>query len=450
MGAGAAIPKKRAGLPIAVSRAPHFYPMYQIEAWSALRAPRRGASRLARVAIGTNVVALGVTSLLTDVSSEMVSTVLPVYLVLHLGLTPLQFGLVDGLYNGVTVLFRLLSGVAADRWNRHKEIAAAGYGISAVCKAGLGAVGAAWPLLAGIVAIDRMGKGLRTAPRDALISLSATPETQGAAFGVHRAFDSAGAMLGPLVGLAILSMMPERFDVVFVASFSVAVAGVGVLWLFVENVSPSPEQAAAAAPRRTLAVDWSQLRPLSGLAAAAALLGLATISDAFLYLLLQRQAGFNVGLFPLLYVGTSGFYLLFAVPVGRLADRTGRAVTLLGGHVVLAAAYLVAVTWGGALAGVIGCLLLLGVFYAATDGVLMALASGLCQPEQRASGMALVTTATSGARFVASLAFGAIWTRYGSGPAVYSFLAALVVAVVAAAFILRSQRTTSDLDASKS
>ena len=392
-----------------------------------------------KVGIGANVVALGLTSLLTDISSEMVSTVLPVYLVLHLGLTPLQFGLVDGLYHGVTAIFRLISGIAADRWFRYKEIAAAGYGVSAVCKAALGAVGAAWPLLAGVVAVDRMGKGLRTAPRDALISLSATPATQGIAFGVHRAFDSAGAMMGPLVGLAILALMPDRFDVVFVVSFSVAILGLGVLWLFVDNMRPVRDEAAVASERRSHALDIRPLRTLGGLTVAAGLLGLTTISDGFLYLLLQQQAQFNAGLFPLLYVGTAAFYLLFAIPVGRLADRVGRGVTLLCGHAVLAVAYFVAIRGGAGLSGLVACLLLLGLFYAATDGVLMALASGLCPPEQRASGMALVTTAMSGARFFASVAFGALWMRYGADAAVYAFLGALLVAVVIAGGILRVQ-----------
>jgi MFS family permease len=421
--------------------------MYQVEAWSALRVRRGEPFRLVRVGVGANIVALGLTSLLTDISSEMVSTVLPVYLVLHLGLTPLQFGLVDGLYHGMTAIFRLISGIAADRWSRYKEIAAAGYGISAICKAALGAAGAAWPVLAGVVAVDRMGKGLRTAPRDALISLSATPATQGTAFGVHRAFDSAGAMMGPLVGLAILALLPDRFDVVFVISFSIAIIGLGVLWLFVENVSPARHDAVAV-ERSPRTLDIRALRTLGGLTIAAALLGLTTISDAFLYLLLQQQASFNVGLFPLLYVGTAGSYLLFAVPVGRLADRMGRGVTLLGGHALLALAYLVTIHGGGGLPAIIGCLLLLGLFYAATDGVLMALASGLCPADQRASGMAVVTTAMSGARFLASIAFGALWTQYGADAAVYAFFGALVVACAIAGGILRFQPKRDELYAS--
>ena len=111
-------------------------------------------------------------------------------------------------------------------------------------------------------------------------------------------------------------------------------------------------------------------------------------------------------------------------------------MTLLCGHAVLAMAYLVALQQGAGFAGILGCLLLLGVFYAATDGVLMALASGLCSPEQRASGMALVTTAMSAARFVASIAFGALWTRFGADVAVYAFFGALVVAVAIAGSIL--------------
>ncbi|MCY4075194.1 MAG: MFS transporter, partial [Acidobacteria bacterium] len=197
--------------------------MYQVEAWSALRRARRGAGGGFRwLHVRRNVWALGFTSLFTDVSSEMVGTVLPVYLVLYLGLTPFQFGIVDGLYHGVTALLRLVSGVAVDRGGRAKEIAFAGYGTSAVCRLGLLAAGASWPLIAGVVALDRAAKGARAVPRDVLISLSSRPDGLATAFGVHRALDSAGAMLGPLVALAILAALPNAFDVVFVTSFSAA------------------------------------------------------------------------------------------------------------------------------------------------------------------------------------------------------------------------------------
>lgn len=228
--------------------------MYQVEAWSALRRARRDAGSVFRWRhVSGTVWALGFTSLFTDVSSEMVATVLPVYLVLYLGLTPFQFGIVDGLYHGVTALLRLASGVAVDRTGRSKEIALAGYGASAVSRLAMLAAGASWPLIASVVAFDRAAKGARAVPRDVLISLSSRPDGLATAFGVHRALDSAGAMLGPLVALAILGTLPNAFDVVFVASFSVAVVGLGVLSLFVTNAERprSPAPAPAVAPLAT-------------------------------------------------------------------------------------------------------------------------------------------------------------------------------------------------------
>ena len=468
--------------------------MYQVEAWSALRRARRDAGAGIRWPhVSGTVWALGFTSLFTDVSSEMVATVLPVYLVLYLGLTPFQFGIVDGLYHGVTALLRLASGVAVDRTGRSKEIALAGYGASAASRLAMLAAGASWPLIAGVVAFDRAAKGARAVPRDVLISLSSRPGGLATAFGVHRALDSAGAMLGPLVALAILAALPNAFDVVFVASFSVAVVGLGVLMLFVNNAEPSTASAPMAvgppaAPARTapaaarsgapgtadggpaagerphalaggrpagpaassgrgatgaLATPVLQVPGLLRLTVAATLLGAATVSDGFLYLLLQREAGFSPGLFPLLYVGTSGCYLALAVPAGGLADRIGRQRAFLAGYGLLAAAYAATMQPGIGLPGVAACLLLLGAHYALTDGVLMAFASGRLSPERRGSGLALITTAASLARLLASVAFGTLWTRYGAGTAVPVFLIALVAAMAVAAFLLRNTEAKS-------
>ena len=153
--------------------------------------------------VSANVVALGMVSLVTDVSSEMVTAVLPLYLVLGLGLNPLQFGLLDGLYAGATALVRVLGGHLADRWRRLKAVAGFGYGLSAVCKLGLVAAGSSVAAIGVVLAADRTGKGLRTGPRDALISLSSEPGTLGRSFGVHRALDTVGAFLGPLVAMAV-------------------------------------------------------------------------------------------------------------------------------------------------------------------------------------------------------------------------------------------------------
>ena len=152
---------------------------------------------------------LGLTSLLTDISSEMVTSILPLYLVLTLGLTPLQFGFIDGLSQAVAAFARLGSGLLADRWRNHRAVAAAGYGLSALSRLLLLAAGGAWGLLSSAIVLDRIGKGIRTSPRDALISLSSAPERLGLAFGVHRALDTIGALLGPLLAFAILWLLAD-------------------------------------------------------------------------------------------------------------------------------------------------------------------------------------------------------------------------------------------------
>lgn len=405
--------------------------MYLIEAWSARREALRQAGGTSSVGrVHPTVWALGWTSFFTDVSSEMVSTVLPIYLVFHLGLTPFHYGIVDGLYHGVTAVLRLGGGMAADRSGRCREVALAGYAVSAASRLGLLLAGASWPLIAAVVGVDRAAKGLRTVPRDLLISLTSHPSNVATSFGVHRALDSAGAMLGPLVALGILAALPESFDLVFVTSFSVAIIGLGVLWLFVPNSRARPKSASASAS--SLLPDAGRILQQPGLlrlTLAATLLSAATVSDGFIYLVLQREVGFSAGLFPLLYVGTACSYLLLAVPAGRLADKVSRRSAFVCGYGLLALVYLVVMQPEVGLAGMVGCLGLLGGYYALTDGVLMALASRLLPEGRRGTGMAVVTTATSVTRLVASLVFGALWTQLGSGFAFGVFLAGLLLAL---------------------
>ncbi|WP_433044231.1 MFS transporter [Dactylosporangium sp. CS-033363] len=195
--------------------------------------PAAAGSRRSRIAV--TVLALGTVSLITDISSEMVTAILPLYLMLGLHLGPLGYGVVDGLYTGATALLRVAGGYLADRIRRRKVVALAGYGISAVAKLGLLAAGSSVPLLSGVIVADRAGKGLRTAPRDALITLSTPPDRLGRAFGVHRAMDSVGAFLGPLAAVAVLGASAQSFDAVFVTSFCVAALGVFVLATFVPD-----------------------------------------------------------------------------------------------------------------------------------------------------------------------------------------------------------------------
>lgn len=414
--------------------------MYVID-WASLLARKEQAEASApavpgRAALSGTVWALGATSLLTDVSSEMVASILPLYLVLHLGLSPLAFGVIDGLYQGAAALVRVAAGVLSDRWRRHKEIAATGYALSAACRLLILAAGTAWSTIAGVVALDRLGKGIRTAPRDAMISLRTPPESLATAFGVHRSMDAAGAMLGPIVAFALLALMPDAFDVLFVASFGIALVGLGAIVLFVPAVQPAEARAITSGVSLRSAAALLVEPRFRSLVLAGLVLGLTTISDAFIYLVLQRKLGFGAMAFPLLYVGTSLFMSLFAVPCGRLADGIGRRPVFIGGYVLLMVVYaLISMPAPGiALAGV--AIALLGAYYAATEGVLTAMAASVLPASHSSSGLAMLATATNVARLVASIAFGWVWTIGGLSTAITIALVALSLATASSATVM--------------
>ncbi len=375
--------------------------------------------------VGGNVLALGTVSLVTDVSAEMVTAVLPLYLVLGLHLSPLAYGVVDGVYTGATALLRIAGGYVADRVRARKTLAGFGYALSAVAKLGLLAAGRSLAGIGFVVAVDRMGKGLRTAPRDALITLSTPPEALGRAFGVHRTMDAVGAFLGPLVALAVLAGSGQSYDAVFVTSFLVAILGVVVLVLFVRERDPLA--AVPSTPTRSRdALALLRSADLRRLLLAATLLGVATIGDGFVYLMLQRRTEIGLLWFPLLAVGTSLGYLLLAAPLGILADRIGRRPVLLAGYGALAVTYLLLAAPVGGWALLVAALGAYGLYYAATDGVLMALAGPVLPDALRATGLALLQTGQALAYLVSSVLFGVAWTVWGPTAAV---LVAALVAV---------------------
>ena len=390
-------------------------------------APKAKADWLAWPRVSRNVVNLGLTSLFTDISSEMVSTILPLYLVFFLRFTPIQFGMLDGLYQGGASLIRLLGGAAADRSQRHKEVAGLGYALSAVSKLGLlfGAAGGPGVIAASLF-VDRTGKGIRTAPRDALISLSSTQSSLGTSFAVHRTLDTAGAMLGPLVAFGLLALIPNGFDVIFVTSLCIALVGLGVLTLFVKN-----RRSTATTRKTELRVkELLKLPRFKFLVLAATGLGVATISDGFLYLTLQHRLTFAASFIPLLYVATSAVYFMLALPCGRLADRIGRGRVFVAGYALLLATYLVLLAPAPGVLALAVTVGLFGAYYATTDGVLMALASGLLPAEIRTSGLAVLTAAIGLGSLAASIVFGGVWTIAGPEVAVSVFAAALLAALV--------------------
>lgn len=395
--------------------------------------PSTGTWRqLRRGRVSGNVLCFGLTSLFTDISSEMVSAILPLYLVFHLGFSVFEFGLIDGLYQAVAALLSVAGALAADRWSRHKEVAAAGYTLSATCKLGLLAVGGSLPVLGGIILLDRTGKGIRTAPRDALISLSSRRSELATAFGVHRALDTAGALIGPFLAFGLLAWVPNRFDTVFVVSFCAAAVGLSVLLLFVENRGQRQLGVAKHTVSLNAALRLVRASRFRNLLVAGAVLSTVTISDAFIYLGLQHRLSFNAAFLPLLYLGTAAFYLAFAVPAGWLADRIGRGRMFIGGYFLLLLVYLSLLLPASGAVVLLAALVLLGAFYAATDGVLMALVSAVVPPGLRTSGIALLTMVTSGSRLLAAALFGGLWTRWSADTAAATFVVGLLAAGILA------------------
>jgi MFS family permease len=391
-----------------------------------------GTGRVVR-RVSSTVLLLGVVSLLTDVSSEMVASVLPLYLTAVVGLSPVAYGFLDGMYQGVSAFVRIAGGYAGDRGGHPKWVAVLGYGASALSRIAM-LPAAGFAAITAVITGDRLGKGLRTAPRDALIAEASDPSMLGRSFGVHRMLDTIGAALGPLVAFALLAGVPGSYDSIFVVSFAFALAGLAVLVLFVPDLRTAAGAARIGLRRAMREVGGRRLRkPLL----AAGLLGLLTVGDGFLYLSLQERDDFAAIYFPLLYVGTNIAYLSLAVPLGRLSDRVGRGKVLVAGHGALLACYLLAALPAGGAGLTVVVLLLLGVFYAATDGVLPALISRLVPGEARGSGIAAAQTVVALARFASSVLFGLMWSLQGPARSLLLFAAVLAAAIPVAAWLLR-------------
>jgi len=397
--------------------------------------PTPGGARSLSTRVSSTVIAMGVVSMFTDISSESVSAVLPLYITAAMGMSTIAYGFIDGIYQGVSAVVRIGGGWAADRTDQPKWVAFLGYGLSALARVWL-LFATGFGALAAVIAADRIGKGIRTAPRDALITASSTPDNLGRSFGVHRMLDTIGAAVGPLLAFVILAVLPQGYSAIFVLSLAFAIIGVLVLGVIVRNGHPAREAGRAPARRLWRLADL-RLPGMPRLLVATGALGLITVGDGFIYLVLQSRSSFAAQWFPLLYVGTNVVFLALAIPLGRLADRVGRGRVFLFGHVALLACYLVATVSAGGVAITLACLALLGAFYAATDGVLSALTSQLTPPEGTASGIAATQTVTAVARLLASTGFGVLWFAVGRDGAMWIAAAAAVLAICVALGMLR-------------
>lgn len=390
-----------------------------------------GGGRWTRLPAG--IWALGFVSMLMDVSSEMIHALLPVYLVVGLGATALTVGLIEGIAEATAAITKVFSGALSDRIGRRKELAALGYGLAALTKPVFPlAPSVGWLMAARF--IDRVGKGIRGAPRDALVADITPPELRGAAFGLRQALDTAGAVLGPL--LAILLMWAFADD--FVRVFWVAVVpAFGALALILLVVHEPDRPAGLRLVRNPL--SRAELRLLGrlfwGIVAVASVFTLARFSEAFLILRAQG-AGLRLTLVPLVLVAMNLVYALAAYPVGALSDRAPRGAILGAGLAVLVAADLFLALAPG-LAGIGAGVLLWGLHMGITQGLLSAMVADAVPAELRGTAFGVFNLATGVAMLLASTLAGALWQMGGPGA---TFLAGAGFALCAMLGILPLDR----------
>lgn len=375
-----------------------------------------------RAAGRRNVVALGWVSLFTDVSSEMIVPVLPAFVTGSLKASVASLGIIEGVAECTATVLRALSGWLSDRIGRRKPFLVLGYGISAAAKGAMAFAGS-WPAILGLRFSDRVGKGLRNPPRDALIADSVPVAELGAAFGLHRAMDTTGALIGPLIAALLLAWAPGDLRRVFLIAIVPSLLSLVILVLFV--------QAPRIATRERLA---SLHRELGGLPPAvrrflvvAALFSLGASSMAF-PLLRAGQAGFTPAQVPLVYALYNGVYALLAWPLGILSDRVGRRPLLHAAYLSFAACYAL-LAWRATPASVLVAFAGLGLHSALLEGSQRSLLAELVPRERRGTAYGLYATAVGIALLPASVVGGWLWTRYG--PAA-TFLTGAALAVAAA------------------
>ena len=366
-----------------------------------------------------NIILLGIVSLLADISTEMVYPLIPLFLA-AVGAGPATLGLIEGSAEMLASLTKVVSGRRSDRTGRRKPLAMLGYGLSAAGK-GLLALANAWPIiLAGRLA-DRFGKGIRGAPRDALLAESISPEQRGRAFGLHRAMDTTGALIGVLIAYIVLTSAAQptaaTYKRVFALSVLPAMLGLAVLLLVRERyktTSPPPSEPMAGPTSRSarLSAGWAQLDGrLKAFLLIALLFTLGNSSNQFL-LLRAGQLGQSSGNIILLYGFYNAIYALLSYPAGRLSDRVGRRALLVAGYSIYGLVYL-----GFGLAD--GTMVLwplfglYGVYTAFTDGIEKALLVDLAPPDLKATVIGLHATITGVALLPASLLAGLMWDLLG-------------------------------------
>ena len=348
-------------------------------------------------------------SLLMDISSELIHGLLPVFLATVMGASTVVIGLIEGVAEATAAITKVFSGVVSDRIGKRKLLVGLGYGLAAATKPVFPLAGTAWQVLAARI-VDRIGKGIREAPRDALIADITPSGIRGASYGLRQALDTAGAVAGPLLAVALMALYANNFRAVFWWSVVPAALAVALILIGVH------EPAANAQPsQRGWPIHRRELRRLSRaywiVVAIGGVFAMARFSEAFLVLKAQAD-GLPLSLIPLVYVLMNLVYAAVAMPAGVLSDRIGRTNLLICGLVVLAAADLTLAFVPGLIGTGIG-VAMWGLYLGLTQGLLSALVADTAPLDLRGTAFGIFNLVTGGALLAASLLAGWLWHAFG-------------------------------------
>ncbi len=373
------------------------------------------------------VIMLGIVSLLTDLSSEMIYPLLPLFLTAVLAAGPEAVGVIEGIAEATAALLKLVSGAWSDRLRRRKPLVVGGYSLASVARPLIGLAGS-WPVVLGLRFADRVGKGLRTSPRDALIADATPPDLRGAAYGLHRAMDHAGAVLGPLVAAALLSLGGLEIRHVFLLAAIPGAVVVIVLLAAVHEKRPVPSP--THQPPGDVRATARELRPLL---AAVAVFTLGNSTDAFLLLRLA-DIGIPAAWVAVLWSALHVVKLAVNTLAGRFSDRVGRRPLMLAGWGVYAGVYAAfALARGPAI--FIAAFLVYGVYFGLTEPAEKAWIADLVPESSRGAAFGLYHATVGLTALPASLLFGVLWKLLGAPVA---FATGAGLAMIAALLLLRA------------
>lgn len=361
--------------------------------------------------LGRNVAILGLVSFFTDASSDMIYPLLPLFVTLTLGASTEMLGLIEGVAESTASLVKLFSGWLSDKLQKRKSLAVAGYALASLSRPLMAMALASWHVLF-IRFIDRVGKGIRTSPRDALIADSTKVEFRGKAFGFHRAMDHVGAIVGPLLAMGVLFLAPHNYRLVFWLATIPAAVSVIILILGAEEISP--EHNRSQAPLRHFRGIDRNFRLYLGIVF---LFALGNSSDAFL-LLRAKDLGVSAVSIPIIWVVLHVVKALISMPGGALSDRIGRKKVIILGWIIYALVY-AAFALSSSAWQAWGLFALYGVYFGLTEGVEKAFVADLVKPEMRGLAYGVFNFAIGIGALPASIIMGVLWHRVNPGIAFF-------------------------------